>query len=202
MTKLTPRQRRRQKTKQAILKTAQELVAERGPEGLSLREIARRIDYSPAGLYEYYHSKDEIVAAICAEGMARLNASFNKVPSTLPPSQQLIEMGLKYVAYAIHNSEEFLLVFNNLPSTRTSLDEAAADDSPYGILLRTVQAAIEAGELKVGHRCGAEGIAYSLWALMHGRAMLQLTFLKNFQADFDPVHRWAMEVFIKGLKTN
>jgi hypothetical protein len=134
--------------------------------------------------------------------MARLNASFNNIPSTLPPSQQLIEMGLRYVAYAIHNSEEFLLVFNNLPSTRMSLEEAAADDSPYGILLRTVQAAIEAGEFRVGPQCGAEGIAYSFWTLMHGRAMLQLTFLKNFQADFDTVHRWAMEVFIKGLRIN
>ena len=40
------------------------------------------------------------------------------------------------------------------------------------------------------------------WALMHGRAMLELTFLRNFQADFDSVHRWAMKTFINGLKAD
>jgi AcrR family transcriptional regulator len=202
MAKLTPRQRRRQKTKQAILKTAQELVAEKGPDGLSIREIARRIDYSPAGLYEYYDGKDEIVAAICAEGMERLSASFNNIPPHLPPTQRLVEMGLAYVDYAIHNAEEFLLIFNSLPAKRMLLDEAITDNSPYRILLRTVETAIEAGEFKGHLQYGAEGIVYSLWALMHGRAMLQLTFSHNFQADFDEIHRWAIEMFIKGLKAD
>jgi AcrR family transcriptional regulator len=202
MAELTPRQRRRQRTKRAILKTARELVAEKGPEGLSIREIARRIDYSPAGLYEYYESKDEIVAAICSEGMERLSASFNNIPANLSLVQQLIEMGLAYVDFAVHNAEQFLLIFNSLPSKRFFLDEPVADNSPYGILLQTVQAAIEAGEFNVTDEYAAEGIAYSLWALMHGRAMLQLTFLRNFQTDFDALHRWAIEMFIKGLKAD
>jgi AcrR family transcriptional regulator len=200
MSELTPRQRRREKTKQAILDTAQELISEKGPDGISIREIARRIDYSPAGLYEYFDSKDELVAAVCADGMKQLGAAFKQVPADLPPTERLIELGLRYAKFARHNPEQFLMIFNSLPSSRVSIDQPVDRDTPYHILLNTVQAAIRAGEFEVTGDQVVEGIAYSLWALMHGRAMLELTFLRNFQSDFDPVHRWAMEIFIKGLK--
>ncbi|MEW5956900.1 MAG: TetR/AcrR family transcriptional regulator [Chloroflexota bacterium] len=202
MTKLTPRERRYQKTKKAILETAQELVAEKGPEGLSIREIARRIDYSPAGLYEYYESKDEIIAAIVQAGMAGLNTTFAEISPDLPPSQRLVDLSVAYVNFAIHNPEQFLLIFNTIPSKRMSLEEVNLESSFYTVLLETIRAAVEAGEIKVNGDYAAQGIAFNLWALMHGRAMLQLTFLRNFQADFEAAHRWAIELFIKGLNAD
>ena len=200
MSKLTPRQRRRQKTKQAILETAQALIDEKGPDGISIREIARRIDYSPAGLYEYFDSKDDLVAAVCADGMKQLGLAFKQVPANLPPAERLIELGLRYAEFARCHPEQFLMIFNTLPSNRTSVDQPVDQDTPYDMLLKTVQAAIKAGEFEAAGEQAVEGIAYSMWALMHGRAMLELTFLRNFQFDFDPVHRWAMETFINGLK--
>jgi AcrR family transcriptional regulator len=200
MTNRTPRQRRRQKTKQNILQTAQKLVREKGLAGLSIREIARRIDYSPASLYEYFDSKDELIAAIRASGMERLCATFNRVPANLPASQRLVEMSLAYVGFALRNPEQFLLMFGSLPAEQSSLEDPGADQSPYGVLLTTVRTAIETGEFPVTTDGEAEGVAYSLWALMHGRAMLQLAFLRNFQTDFEGIHRWAIEVFIKGLQ--
>lgn len=201
MAKLNPRQRRHLKTKKAILQTAQELVAEKGPEGLSIREIARRIDYSPAGLYEYYDSKDEIIAAICELGLEGLSASFEVSPN-LSPTQRLVEMSLAYVEFAIHNPEQFLLIFNSMPGRCDSLNQPASESSPYAIILQTVQAAIEAGEIRVNGEYAAEGVAFNLWALMHGRAMLQLTYLRNFQADFEVAHRWAINLFVRGLNAD
>ena len=63
MAKRTPRERRYARTRQEILDAAMELVQEKGPDKLSMRELARRVDYSPAGLYEYYENKDEIIVA-------------------------------------------------------------------------------------------------------------------------------------------
>jgi hypothetical protein len=111
-------------------------------------------------------------------------------------------MSLAYVGFALGNPEQFLLMFGTLPAERTSLEEPAADESPYDILLTTVQAAIEADEFPVALDGAAEGIAYSLWALMHGRAMLQLAFLRHFQTDFEGIHRWAIEIFIRGLQAD
>jgi AcrR family transcriptional regulator len=198
MGKISPRQRRREKTKQAILETAQELVAEKGLDGLSIREIARRIDYSPAGLYEYFESKEDIVAAICANVWEQVNAAFKAVSPELPPTCRLVEMSLAYVKFAVNNPEQFLLVAGAAPSALPALDESA-DNSPYPLLLDTVQAALDSGKFSPAAHT-AETIAFSLWALMHGRVMLQLTVGHNFHGDFDLVHKQALETFLRGLK--
>ena len=59
-----PRTKRHLRTKQAILDAARQIIAEEGPAALSMRALADRIDYSAAGLYEYFGSKEEIIAAV------------------------------------------------------------------------------------------------------------------------------------------
>ncbi|NJN55580.1 MAG: helix-turn-helix transcriptional regulator, partial [Anaerolineae bacterium] len=59
MDELTPRERRHLRTKDAILDAARLIIKEQGADALSIRAIAEQIDYSPAGLYEYFGSKEE-----------------------------------------------------------------------------------------------------------------------------------------------
>lgn len=200
MTKLTPRQRRYYKTKATILQAAQEIIAEKGLAGLSLRELARRIDYSPSGLYEYFNSKDDIVTAIRAEGLELLRDYLNRVPVDLTPSERLVQLGLAYLEFAHDHSEPFRLVFNHLVIEGGSLNEPVDDESPYNILLQAVRAAIEAEELTPYDDYSLEEIAYSLWSLVHGMAMLRQTYLHQFQADFDMIQRRTLQIFAEGLK--
>lgn len=201
MTKLTPRQRRRHKTKSNILEAAREIIAEKGPDGLSLRELARRIDYSPSGLYEYFKSKDDLLAAVCAEGLELLRIYLDRVPTDLPPAERLLEMGLAYLDFAHDHAEHFMLIFNNLTSSRSSFNEPVEAHSPYHLLLQAVQTAIEAEEFSPQDGYTLEEIAYSLWSLVHGMAMLRQTHLRHFQADFDTLHRRALKLFAEGFKT-
>jgi hypothetical protein len=39
----------------------------------------------------------------------------------------------------------------------------------------------------------AESVAYTLWSLVHGMAVLESTHLRGFDADFTRVHRVALE---------
>lgn len=196
---ITPRQRRHANTKQAILQTALELVAEKGLDKLSLREIARRVDYSPAGLYEYFGSKEEILLALARQGNGRLNATLQSIPTTLSPVERLVELSLAYIEFALRNQDYFALM-NNLPSQRMSLAEPVATESSYSSLLQAVQTAIEAGKIIVKEGYGPEEIAYSIWAMIHGMAMLRLTHLRHFQADFEHNNRQALAVFMAGLQ--
>jgi AcrR family transcriptional regulator len=197
----TPRQRRHYKIKESILQAAREIIAEKGLDGLSLRELARRIDYSPSGLYEYFHSKEDIVTAVCTEGLGLLRDYLNRVPTSLPPAERLLEMGLAYLDFARENPEHFRLIFINLTSDRMTPAKTVESDSPYFILLQAVQAAIEAGEFKPQEDFNLSEIAFSLWSLVHGMAMLEQTHLRHFQADFKPLYRRALQVFGEGLKT-
>jgi AcrR family transcriptional regulator len=198
MAEVPSRRQRHIETKQAILQAARALILEKSADKLSLREIARRIGYSPAGLYEYFGSKEEIVAAVAAEGFEQLHADLNRIPTGLPPTQRLVAIGLAYVRFAQQHPEHFMLIFSRLPSARTSLQTPAGANSPYQIVLQAIQDGVDAGALPASYE--VEVMAYSLWALAHGMAMLQQTHLRDFQADFLAldqrvlealVHRWA-----------
>ena len=199
MGEYTPRQRRHADTKQAILRAARALIVEKGPGQISLREIARRIEHSPAGLYEYFGSKEEIVAAVAAESLEQLSMRLRRVPEDLPPARRLVELGLAYIDFAQHNPEHFMLVFTQLPSGRTSLQGPIGADSPYQIVLRAAQEGIDSGVFAAQTGEGSEQIAYGLWALAHGMAMLQRTHLRQFTADFSSADRHALEAFARGL---
>ncbi|MFB4309035.1 TetR/AcrR family transcriptional regulator [Actinomadura sp. GTD37] len=54
-----------------LLDGARALVAEEGIEALSLAALARRVGLSRPGLYEYFRSKDDLVAAIVEEELPR-----------------------------------------------------------------------------------------------------------------------------------
>ena len=87
---LSPRERRHQRTQQAILDAALEIIHEKGVDGLSIRAIADKIDYSPAGLYEYYGSKEEIIAALCMQGLERFGRHLASVDRSLPTEEYMI----------------------------------------------------------------------------------------------------------------
>ncbi|MFG2243912.1 TetR/AcrR family transcriptional regulator [Spirillospora sp. NPDC048823] len=54
-----------------LLDAARALVAEEGIEALSLAALARRVGLSRPALYEYFRSKDDLVAAIVEEELPR-----------------------------------------------------------------------------------------------------------------------------------
>ena len=112
----SPRERRHEKTRQAILDAARKIIATEGTEALSMRAIAQRIDYSPAGLYEYFDSKEEIIGAVCAQGHRRLTEYMQRADPDLPPGELLLQLGLAYVDFAVRNPDFFLLMFTN-PNT-------------------------------------------------------------------------------------
>jgi hypothetical protein len=61
--------------------------------------------------------------------------------------------------------------------------------STFQIPRRAVQAGIESGEFRPRPGYGRDEMAYNLWALVHGLAVLRQTRLRNLEADFDTLHR-------------
>ncbi len=198
MTKTT-RQHRQANTRQAVLQTALSLITEKGLDKLSLREIARRVEYSPAGLYEYFDGKDDILRALAREGDARLRAAFECISPDLSPVERLIQIGLAYVDFVIHNAE-FFTVMNSLPSTYSSLDQPVPTESSYYNILQAVQNAMDAGHIRPRENFGRDEITYSVWAMVHGMGTLRLGHLREFKADFETANRQALETFLAGLK--
>ncbi len=200
MSKGSPREKRHARTKQAILDAAQEIVAEQGPEGLSMRELANRIEYSPSGLYEYFGSKEEIIGALCMEGLERLSAALRpSTQSDRPWAERLVENGMAYLDFATRNPQHYLLMFGRVDFEHFTFEETQRNDA-YGLLHQIIQGGVEAGEFRTHEGYGIEAMTYAAWALVHGLAMLQLTMLKTAPFDTKALNRLVIEGMVANAK--
>ena len=200
----TPRERRSERTRQTILQAALALVMEKGLHKLSLREIARRADYSPAGLYEYFASKDAIIEALICEASERFFNHLNRVAKTLPVDEYLVELGMAYIEFAHLNPDHFMMMFTYyqaLPVVNLAEFAPSGDSNAYGLLMEGVQRALNSGVFEARPGYDKVAITYSLWSLVHGLAILQATYLRQFEWDFPAADRQAIRTFIQGLRS-
>lgn len=204
---LSPRERRYQRTQKAILDAALAIVTQEGADKLSIRAIADRIDYSPAGLYEYYGSKEEIIGALCWEGHRTLKRYMARVPLGLAPGEYMIEIGLAYIEFAVQNPDYFLLIFtspttqpqNDMPGEQVPSAQLMNEDSAFPLLVNGVARAAQEGVIRLLPGLGILETAYAFWAIVHGAAMLRVGHLNHIPGDFAAADRAMIATFVKGM---
>lgn len=166
---LSRRDRRRLESREEILAAARELMLELGPEALSLRQVARRADFSPAALYTYFSSRDELVATLFAESFERLDAYLRRVPTDLPLPKRIVELGMAYMDFAHDNPMDLRCVL--LSTSQEGLPSSSGAALGLGVV-RMISEPIREG-VKQGI-FGPEPIltpaelAWGFWALVHG----------------------------------
>jgi len=198
MDALTPRQRRHLRTKDAILDAAREIISEDGAEKLSMRSIANRIDYSAAGLYEYFGSKDEIITAVCLQGDARLRQNMSWVDNTLPPMDYLIEIGLAYIDFAVKNPDHFMLMFASGLDAHDGIQDAP-EESSFDILVSAITRGVEAGVFLPREDFGLMDMAFMAWSVVHGISVLRVTQFSQIPYDFSAADREVLKTAVFGL---
>jgi AcrR family transcriptional regulator len=82
------RQRHRTRVRQAILVAARELFAAGGVR-VSLRQIANRIEYSPAVFYTYFRCKEDIFLALAEEDAAVLRRVCEAARHVVDPHERI-----------------------------------------------------------------------------------------------------------------
>lgn len=165
---LSRRDRRRQSTRAEILTAARELLLEVGPEGLSLRQVARRADFSPAALYTYFPNKDSLVSSLFAESFERLDAYLRRVSAELSPDKRIIELCVAYMEFARDNPMDLRCM---LLSTSMELPPSAGKQLGLGaarLIGETLQEGVQQGVFRQDGACSVQEMAFGLWALVHG----------------------------------
>ena len=198
--KKTPRQRRKEKNKESILDIATQLLNQKGIENISIREIAKEADYSPAALYKYFESKEAIFQAVVARENLKLIEKLTEIDLALPPHQRLVELCMQYIDYSLENPQ-YIALINSLTSERRSQKDPVPQQSPYMVFLEAVKPWIKSDEVRITDEYGYEEITYALWALNHGAATLRFRQLRDFEADFDQANRRSIELFLKGISS-
>jgi AcrR family transcriptional regulator len=92
MAQLTPQDRRRAQTRRDILDNAHQMLIAHGLEGISIRALADRIDYTPGALYKYFPSKEALIDTVRA-GCVTHGSTLLFFPACRPrrhPAQMLL----------------------------------------------------------------------------------------------------------------
>jgi AcrR family transcriptional regulator len=154
-----------------LIETAAALVARKGPQGFSLREVARRARVSEAAPYWHFADREALLAAVAERGFHAMAATMMGLGSeTTDPARRLQALGIGYVRFALAHPSYLRVMFGSeVPdkSVHPGLKEAA--DRTFGFLVQAITDAQAAGRVRAGDP--AE-LAVAAWSLVHGLAAL------------------------------
>jgi AcrR family transcriptional regulator len=191
---------RHSQTREEILSAAREVLLERGAADLSLREIARRADFSPAALYKYFDSKDDVIKALADGAMAALVAAFAAAPSDLPPDRRAVELGMLYLAFARDNPEDVAVIEMHESTADPhplTADHLALEETVIGVF----RAGMDAGVFR-GSAEDADIMAYGAWALVQGLSRFERQQRPALADRVRSRQRELLTVFVNGLKAD
>jgi AcrR family transcriptional regulator len=171
--------------KATILARAAELVAERGADGLSLRELARAAGVSHAAPAHHFTDRRGLCTALATEGFGMLAEALK---GARPDFQ---DAALAYVRFAIEHPGHYEVMFDKSLYDATDPDLVAAETASGAELVAGV-GTLDDPRAKED----PQAAALAAWSLVHGFSLLWL----NGAIDNEPdpmaaVHRVAGMLF-------
>ncbi len=193
----------KQELKALILAAARSLFLERGIGETSIRNIAERIEYSPATIYLYFKDKDEILHELHSQGFRELGSRLSVMMAVSDPVARLKALGRVYVDFARQNSEMYDLMFIARAPMQflEKMEEEKWDEGrvAFEFLSATVAECIAAGRF-AGH--DPFSLSFMIWSCVHGMVALEIRDrCKGITCENpETVFRGAFESFIKVLE--
>ena len=98
--------------KEALVRAALDLIAEKGPAGFTFADAARSAGVSPAAPYRHFVDRRALLSTLAAEGFTELAAVYRKaIGAGKTPRTRLAVSGRAYLAFAAERPQLFWLMF-------------------------------------------------------------------------------------------
>jgi len=156
--------------REALVGAARDLIAERGPAGFTLVEAARRAGVSAAAPYRHFKDRDALVAEVCRRGFEefgrRLSDAWARAEADL--GDAFSRMGQTYLAFAQEEPGYYGAMFAPGPTRSPNPPSQAARDT-FAALRGAIARLLGKGRRDPDN---LNLLAYEVWALTHGIAML------------------------------
>ena len=146
-------ERDREAVRRAILDAARELFVAEGFQHVSIRKIAERIEYSPAAIYGYFPSKDDIFFALAEEGLRLLGdpdaVHADPQLKDAPPLERVRAIFWHLYEFSREQPQYFALIFvdRSVPRISREYERFAFARDRKRHILEELQACVDAGEL-------------------------------------------------------
>lgn len=157
--------------RRSLLDVASALLAEHGPDALTMRRIAAAAGCSTQVLYTVFGGKGGVAEALFREGFRRFAERFASVPDD-DPLQRLIALGTAYRANALENRHYYRVMFMNAIPGFVPSDSARAEaDATLEVLVVQVAKCIDTRVFRDGD---PRAVAETIWAASHGAVSLEI----------------------------
>ena len=185
------------KTQDQIVQACTELIAEEGLAALSLRRVAERVGIRAPSIYAHFASKEALLAAAqgtAAQVLAQTLAGHDDTGAE--PKRRLVSTAMGYLDFAREQPHFFALLFMHSSSGRGDLAQPPLQGSAYAYLLDRVR------DFLGTRAADTEFLAFGIWSLVHGAAVLRHTHLKDFVGPIDAAVQASLEAMLDGWPRN
>jgi AcrR family transcriptional regulator len=152
----------------ALIQATLRAIAEDGPDGFTLRDVARRAGVSPAAPYRHFQDKDELLAAVAGECAERLAQMVTAAMAEAPPEDPLAQfrqVGIASVEFAVAHPEHFRALNRPGMAARLPPEQQAQQDAWHERQRVSLAAAQEAGAIA---RIPLDDLVLAASSLVHG----------------------------------
>src|SRR3954470_22912156 len=148
--------------RETLLEAALQLLEERGPGALRVRDLAEAVGKSTMAVYTHFGSKQALLEQLYLYGFSRLEERLKAVPAGGNRERELVAFALAYRQFALGNEALYGLMFE-----RGTPDFVPSDDSRM--------AGLETFDMLVGRIAEWQPTlrdpaskAHLVWGAMHG----------------------------------
>ena len=159
-----------------LIAAAEELILERGVDGFTLREAARRAGVSPAAPAHHFGSAEGLLAEVAYLGFKEFGDALSAADERggADPRERLYQQGLAYVQFALKNPARFELMFRHSKVDFSKHPElVAAGDRSFRVLEDAIRAATDTPS-DAPLSPDASGYLMAIWSIVHGFSHLAL----------------------------
>jgi AcrR family transcriptional regulator len=158
--------------KEALVRAALELIAQKGPAGFTFAEAARWAGVSPAAPYRHFRDRDELLADVARRGFEQFEIALSRAwdDGRPDPFTAFDRVGKAYLQFAKDQPAYYSAMFEAgiAPDSSTELREAG--ERAFAVLRTATEHLV--ATMPAQRRPPVLMMALHIWAMSHGIASL------------------------------
>lgn len=183
--------------RERLCDAAEKLFADKGPDAVTMRQLAAELGVSPMTPYRYFTDKEDILAAVRTNGFNRFAEALERAYDSVEGARAKgAAVGEAYINFAFEHPQAYKAMFDlNQPHEENYPDLVEAAKRSRRTMTGYVETLVAEGVLAGD----PDEIGQMFWAATHGSVVLELSG-KIPAGTARRLHRHLSGVLAKGLR--
>ncbi len=177
------KEQERETRKELIVQVTQALLSEKNFKGVTIRDIAERVGVSPATLYRYYESLDEIFLAVFFRGTREI-ADLIRLECAGENGCSIRRLAEVYIGYLNNNLSYFQMMSLFAPRGTISTEDEKVINPAMKDLLELIEGVIKGAGYKGDRRL----MSHALFSALNG---IMTTYAQNPGMSLEEIRQYT-----------